>query len=103
MSDRLRELAARRAALGERSAMLRGTLVADCGGLSRRLRVGDLLVAAARSGAARALLGAVAALVVVGRPRRVLSLALKALAFWPLVSALLPKVRSMFTEPEASA
>ena len=103
MSARLVELARRRAALTVRSAALRGEFASDAGALRGRLRSADRLVAAARSGTARALLLATAALVVVGRPRRVLSVALRSLALWPLVSALLPGIRALFRARGTSA
>ena len=103
MSTRLAEIAARRHALGARSSMLRDTLGADAVALSLRFRAADRLVAVARSGTTRALLIGAAALVVVGRPRRILSLAVRALALWPLVSTLLPRIRTLFGTPKASA
>ena len=96
MSARLAEIAARRRALGERSGLLRDTLAADTTALSRRFRAADRLVAVARSGTTRALLLGAAALVVVGRPRRILSLAVRA-------STLLPRIRTLFGTPKASA
>ncbi len=103
MSARLIALAARRRELGEQSGRLRQALGADAFALSRRFSAADRLVAVARSGTARALLIGAAVLVVVGRPRRILAIAVKALALWPLVSTVLPRLRSLFGEPKASA
>lgn len=103
MNARLDELEARRRALGARSASLRDTLVVDAAGLRARLRSADRLVAVARSGRTRAVLLGTAALVVLGRPRRVLAFALRALALWPLASALWPGIRSLFRPRGTSA
>jgi hypothetical protein len=103
MSARLAVLATRRRALGEQSRILREALGADAVALSRRFRAADRLISVARSGTARALLIGAATLVVVGRPRRILALAIKVLALWPFVSTVLPRIRTMFGEPKASA
>lgn len=103
MNARLDELEARRHALGARSASLRDALVVDAAGLRARLRSADRLVAVARSGRTRAVLLGAAALVVIGRPRRVLSFALRALALWPLVSTLWPSIRSVLKPRGTSA
>jgi hypothetical protein len=103
MSARLAEIAARRVKLCDESGLMRDALVDDVDGLKRRFRTADRLVAAARSGTTRALLVGAAALVVVGRPRQILKLALRTLALWPLVSPLLPRLKALFQGPEASA
>ena len=103
MSARLVRLGNRRAALCARSARLRREFAADGGALTLRFGVADRLVAAARSGTAQALLIGAAAFVVFGRPRLVLGLALRALALWPVVSSLLPRLRRLFAAPSRPA
>lgn len=92
---RLGRLGDRRAALCARSARLRRELAAGGGALALRFGVADRLVSAARSGTAQALLIGAAAFVVFGRPRLVLGLAMRALALWPVVASLLPRLRRM--------
>ena len=96
MSRRLRRLAARRELLCARSARLRGELAADAGTLGVRFRVADRLVAVTRSSSGRLLLLGAAALLFFGRPRRLIGLAVKALALWPLLGPLLPQLRRFF-------
>lgn len=96
MSARLERLGNRRAALCARSARLRRELADGSGALALRFSTADRLVASVRSGSAQAVLGVAAALVVFGRPRLVLGVALRALALWPVVSSLLPRLRRPF-------
>lgn len=103
MTRRLAEIAARRSKLCDESALLRESLLDDSDALRRRFRTADRLVAAARSSAARLVLVGAAALVVVGRPRRILKLALRGLALWPVIAPLLPRLRGLWRGPEASA
>jgi hypothetical protein len=103
VSQQRQQLEARRQALRARSARLRGELAEDAGALGVRLRIADRLVAVARSDSGRLLLAAAAALVFFGRPRRIVRLALKGLALWPLVGPLLPHVRRVFSERSRDA
>jgi hypothetical protein len=100
MSRRQRHLAARRAALCAQSARLRSELAGDAGALGVRFRIADRLVALARSDTGKMLLAGAAVLVFFGRPRRILGLALKALALWPLIGPLLPHVKRFLGERE---
>ncbi len=97
----MRQLAARREVLCARSARLRSELADDSGALGVRLRIADRMVAVARSDSGRLLLVGAAALVFFGRPRRVVGLALKLLALWPLLGPLLPRVKRFLTERDA--
>jgi len=85
-------LAARRELLLARSERLRLDLGDDAAALAFRFRLADRLVARARSGLARVLLVGGAALVLFGRPRRVVRLAVRLLMFWPVVRPLLPRL-----------
>ncbi len=96
MNERLRHLVARREILRATSADLRAALSEDSTALGLRFRSADRLVAAARSGTARGLLVGAAALVMLARPRRVLSLALQVIGLWPLIAAVTPQVRRLF-------
>ena len=96
--SRHRELAARRELLCARSARLRSELADDAGALGVRFRVADRLVAVARSDSGKLLLAGAAALVFFLKPRRIVRLAVKALALWPLVGPLWPHVRRFFAE-----
>jgi hypothetical protein len=100
MTRRIRQLAARREVLCARSARLRSELADEGGALGTRFRIADRMVAVGRSDYGRLLLVGAAALVFFGRPRRIVGLALKTLALWPLVSPLLPHVKRFFTERE---
>ncbi|MBS0394188.1 MAG: hypothetical protein JSR54_06140 [Proteobacteria bacterium] len=97
------QLAARREVLTARSARLRDDLSADAAALGLRFRIADRLVALAQSGGGRALLVGGAALVFLGRPRRVLRLALRGLALWPLVAHFWPRIRRALAERGAPA
>ena len=98
MIRRHRQLAARREVLCAQSARLRAELADDAGALGVRFRVADRLVAVARSDSGRLLLAGAAALVFFAKPRRIVRLALKALALWPLVGPLLPRIKGFFAE-----
>jgi hypothetical protein len=63
-----------------------------------RFALADRVVAVARSDSGRLLLAAAAALLLFGRPRRLLRLAVKALALWPVVVPLVPHVRRLLAE-----
>jgi hypothetical protein len=93
-----RQLAARREMLLARSARLRGELAADGGLLAVRFHTVDRLVATARTNSGRLVFIGAAVLMLFGRPRRLLRIAVKALALWPLVGPLLPHVRRFFTD-----
>ena len=95
MTERLARLGARRAALRARSERLRAELGMEGQALARRFAAADRLVAAARSGTGQALLMGTAALLLFGRPRRALGLALRALALWPMAAPLLPVLRHL--------
>ena len=98
MIRRRHHLAARRELLCARSARLRSELADDAGALGVRFRVADRMVAVARSDSGRLLLAGVGALVFFAKPRRIVRLALKVLALWPLVGPLLPHVKRLFAE-----
>ena len=95
MNDQFRLLALRREALCARSEELRASIGADARAISARLQAADRIVAVARSGTARALLVAAAAFMVIGRPRHVLKLGMRALALWPLISAVAPRLQGL--------
>jgi len=106
VSHHRHEVAARREALRARSARLRRSLAADAGALGERFALADRVVALARSDAGRLLFIGGAAALLFGRPRRLLSLALKALALWPVVVPLVPHVKRLLagrSRGEASA
>ncbi len=107
MSRRLQAIVDRREFLCERSAGLRASLTIDARALGARLKTADRLMAFARSGTMRTLLIGVAGFVAVGRPRYVLKLALRALALWPLVSTVAPRLSGLLAtfrrRPGASA
>lgn len=85
MSRRAAILAARRDLAVARSAYLRADLQCEVAALGRRLRFVDRATALARSGSGRVLLvGGAAVLLLVG-PRRLLGLAGRVVAAWPLV------------------
>jgi hypothetical protein len=81
-------LAARRDLLLARSAYLRADLQYEATGIGRRLRLVDRVVAFGRSGPGRALIVGGAALLVLSGPRRVLRIAGRLMAFWPVVRPL---------------
>jgi YqjK-like protein len=95
MSERARQLAARRELLVMRSERLRSELRDSTRGLGRGWRTVDRGFAFARS---RLLWPAVVAgglLIVLVRPSRVLKLAGRALILWPVVRPLVPIVWSL--------
>ena len=92
------ELAARRAALIEESGRLRAELAVDAGELGLRFRLADRIVAAARSGNGRLILIGLAALMIFGRPRRVLGAALRLVKLAPVVLPLVPHLKRWFGE-----
>ncbi len=100
MSGRRRHLAARREVLCARSTRLRAELADDAGALGVRFRIADRVVAVARSDSGRLLLVGAAALLLFGKPRRLVRLGLKLLALWPIVGPLLPHVKRFFGERE---
>lgn len=103
MSDHRRQIAARRAMLCARSARLRGELAGDAAALGERFAVADRIVAAARSDSGRLLFLGAATLLLFGRPRRLLRVAVKALALWPVVIPLVPHVRRLFARDRGEA
>ena len=103
MRHRRAALAARRAELIEESARLRAELAADAGALGMRLRIADRVVAVARSDNGRLILIGLAALLLFGRPRRVLGLALKVLALVPVVMPIVPHLKRWFGERKAAS
>jgi hypothetical protein len=100
VTGRRQQLATRREVLCARSARLRGELADDAGALGVRFRIADRIVAVARSDGGRLLLVGAAALLLFGRPRRLVKLGLKLLALWPIVGPLLPHVKRFFGERE---
>jgi hypothetical protein len=95
MSERARQLAARRELLLVRSERLRSELRDSTRGLGRGWRTLDQGLAFARS---RLLWPAVIAgglLIVLVRPSRVVKLAGRALVLWPVVRPLVPMVWSL--------
>ncbi len=103
MSSHRRQIAARREVLCARSERLRGELAGDAAALGERFALADRVVAAARSDAGRLLLIGAATLLLFGRPRRLLRLAVKALTLWPVVVPLLPHVKRLFATREQRA
>ena len=103
MKRRRAALAARRQALVEESARLRAELSADAGALALRFRIADRVVAVARSDNGRLILIGLAALLLLGRPRRVLKLALKLLALAPVVLPIVPHLKRWFGERNAAS
>jgi len=88
MSHRAAVLAARRDLAVARSAYLRADLQCEAAALGRRLRFVDRATAMARSGPGRVLLvGGAVVLLLAGR-RRLLGVAGRVLAAWPLVQTL---------------
>lgn len=100
MSNHRRQIATRRELLRARGVRLRRELATDAGAISERFALADRIVAAARSDAGRLLLIGAATLLLFGRPRRLLRLAVKALTLWPVVVPLLPHARRFFAGRE---
>jgi hypothetical protein len=103
VSNHRRQLAARREVLCARSDRLRSELAADAGALGVRFRTADRLVAVARSDSGRLLLAGAAVLLLFGRPRRLLRLAVKALALWPVIVPLVPHMKRFFAARDRDA
>ncbi|MBS0376191.1 MAG: hypothetical protein JSR73_16540 [Proteobacteria bacterium] len=89
------ELAARRAVLAARSTRLRASLATDAAALAVRFQFADRALAVARAGGGRALLFAAAALMLFGRPRRVLGVAARLLALLPIAMPLWPLAKRL--------
>lgn len=85
------DLATRRAALIARSAQLRDELRGEIGAFRHDLRHVDRGVAFARSGLLMPLAVGLGVALLVGRPSRVLRVAGRVLAFWPLIRPWLPR------------
>jgi hypothetical protein len=100
-SDR-QQIAARRERLRARSERLRSELAGDAAALGRRFALADRIVAVARSGAVRPLLVGAATLLLFNRPRRLLRLAVKALALWPAIAPLVPHVKRLLAARDDS-
>jgi hypothetical protein len=98
MNARSELLAARRELLLARSERLRLELSDDSAALALRFRLADRIVARARSGLAQALLVGGAALVLFGRPRRIVRTAVRVLMFWPVIRPLLPHFADFWRE-----
>lgn len=103
MSDHRRQIAARREALCRRSERLRRELAGDAAALGERFALADRIVAVARSDAGRLLLIGAATLLLFSRPRRLLRLAAKALALWPVIVPLVPHVKRLFAARDPGA
>ena len=103
MRHRRAALAARRAELIEESARLRAELSADAAALGLRFRIADRVVAVARSDNGRLILIGVAALLVFGRPLRVLRVAMKLFALAPVVLPLVPHLKRWFHERKVAS
>ncbi len=88
MTRRAEILAARRDLLLARSAYLRADLQYEANGIGRSLRLVDRAVAFGRSGTGRALIVGGAVLLVLSGPRRVLRVAGRLMALWPVVRPL---------------
>jgi hypothetical protein len=86
-------LAARRDLLLARSAYLRADLQYEATGIGRSLRLVDRAVAFGQSGSGRALIVGGAVLLVLSGPGRVLRIAGRLMALWPLVRPLLSLVK----------
>jgi len=89
------DLAARRVALAARSTRLRASLATDAAALAVRFQYADRALAMARAGGGRALLFAAAALMLFGRPRRMLGFAARMLALLPIAAPLWPHVKRL--------
>lgn len=90
--DRGRDLARRREVLLLRSARLRDELSDDVGALRHGLRHVDRGVSFARSGLLVPIAVGVGIVMLVGRPSRMLRVAGRVLAFWPLIRPWVPRV-----------
>ena len=88
MTRRAELLAARRDLLLARSAYLRADLQFEATGIGRSLRLVDRAVAFGQSGTGRALIVGGAVLLLLTGPRRVLRIAGRLIAFWPVVRPL---------------
>ena len=85
MSAHWQQLAERRGALIERSRQLRLELAAEAVPLAQRLGVVDRIFGVGRWEFARMLVSAAAVLLVFGRTRRLLRIAVRVLAWYPVV------------------
>jgi hypothetical protein len=103
VTDHRRQLAARRERLSARSDRLRREFAGDARELAERFALADRIVAVARSDSGRLLFIGAATLLLFGRPRRVLRLAIKALALWPMVIPLVPHVKRWFAAGDRGA
>jgi hypothetical protein len=90
--DRGRDLARRREVLLLRSARLRDELIDDVGELRHGLRHVDRGVSFARSGLLVLVAVGVGVVMLVGRPSRILRVAGRVLAFWPLIRPWVPRL-----------
>jgi hypothetical protein len=88
MSHRAAVLAARRDLAVARSAYLRADLQCEAAALGQRLRFVDRAAAWVRSGPGRVVLVGGAVVLLLAGPRRLLGVAGRVLAAWPLVQAL---------------
>ncbi|HXQ30785.1 MAG TPA: hypothetical protein VN790_02295 [Steroidobacteraceae bacterium] len=96
MNPRVELLSARRELLLARSERLRLELGDDSAALALRFRLADRIVARARSGLGQVLLVGGAALLLFGRPRRILRTAVRLLMFWPVIRPLLPHLADLW-------
>lgn len=85
MSHRAAVLAARRDLAVARSAYLRADLQCEAAAIGRRMRFVDRATALARSGPGRVLLVGGAVVLLLAGPRRLVGLASRVIAMWPLV------------------
>jgi hypothetical protein len=100
VSNHRHQVAVRREALRARSARLRRALAGDAAALGERFALADRIVAVARSDAGRLLFIGAATLLLFGRPRRLLRLAVKALTLAPMVIPLVPHVKRFLAARE---
>jgi hypothetical protein len=96
VSARANELAARRLALGARSARLRLELGDEAAALAQRFRFADRVAALARSGGVQALAIGAATLLLFGRPRRLIRTAGRLLLLWPLLRPLVARLAPLW-------
>lgn len=92
MPPRFEELARRRERLLARSALLRESLAADAAVLGGAFPTARRLIAFGGSGKVKTLLLALAALLVLRRPRRVLNLVAQGLAYYPVIEPLVRRL-----------
>lgn len=92
MSGHYQLLVERRGALIERSRQLRLELAADAVPLAQRLRFVDRVFGVGRWEFARMLVSAAAVLLVFGRVRRLLRIAVRVLAWYPVVRPLVARL-----------